>query len=44
MCGPAAQHRQRALRNIPEVPLPSLDPVFGKLGPLLKRWAAGCRG
>ena len=38
MCGPAAQHRARALRNIPQVPLPALDPVYGKPGPLLKRW------
>jgi uncharacterized protein YjlB len=44
MCGPAAQHRERALRNIPEVPLPSLDPVFGKPGPLAKRWPAVYRG
>src|SRR5215471_12303755 len=40
MCGPTAQHRERALRNIPEVPLPSFDPVYGKPGPLLKRWPA----
>src|SRR5215472_11670660 len=40
MCGPAAQHRERALRNIAEVPLPSRDPVYGRPGPLLKRWSA----
>jgi len=44
MCGPAAQHRERALRNIPEVPLPTSDPVYGRPGPLLERWRAVNQG
>jgi len=42
MCTPAAQQRERVLRNIRNVPLPSCDPVTGKSGPLLARW--GCVG
>jgi len=38
MCSPAAQHRGRALHNIRQLPVPSLDPVYGKGGPLLERW------
>ena len=38
MCNPGAPQRERALRNIAEVRLPSGDPVYGKPGPLLKRW------
>jgi uncharacterized protein YjlB len=38
MCGPGAQERERALRNISAVPLPDRDPVYGKSGPLLERW------
>jgi uncharacterized protein YjlB len=40
MCTPAAQHRERALRNVREVPLPASDPVYGKPGPLIERWRA----
>src|SRR5205823_14574166 len=40
MCTPAAQHRERALRNVREVPLLASDPVYGKPGPLMKRWHA----
>jgi hypothetical protein len=35
---PDAQERERALRNIAEVALPTSDPVYGKRGPLLERW------
>jgi uncharacterized protein YjlB len=44
MCGPAAQHRERALRNVRGVPLPDSDPVYGKRGPLMERWRANNRG
>jgi uncharacterized protein YjlB len=39
MCTPAAQQRELALRKIGNVPLPDSDPVSGKTGPLLDRWA-----
>jgi len=41
---PAAQERERALRNIMEVAFPACDPVYGKSGPLLKRWRAAPSG
>src|SRR6516162_11093952 len=44
MCSPAVQHRERALRNIGKVPLPTSDPVYGRLGPLLERWRAVNQG
>jgi uncharacterized protein YjlB len=44
MCSPGAQHRERALRSVREVPLPASDPVYGKLGPLIERWRAVNRG
>jgi uncharacterized protein YjlB len=44
MCSPAAQHCERALRNVREVPLPASDPVYGKSGPLIERWRAANRG
>jgi uncharacterized protein YjlB len=44
MCSPGAQHRERALRNVREVPLPASDPVYGKPGPLIERWRAVSRG
>jgi uncharacterized protein YjlB len=44
MCSPAAQHCERALRNVREVPLPASDPVYGKPGPLIERWRAANRG
>jgi uncharacterized protein YjlB len=40
MCSPTAQRRDRVLRNIREVPLPSSDPVYGKPGPLIEKWRA----
>src|ERR1700751_1302720 len=44
MCSPGAQHRERAVRNVREVPLPAADPVYGKPGPLIERWRAVDRG
>jgi uncharacterized protein YjlB len=38
MCTPTAQYRERALRNVREVPLPASDPVYGRAGPLIERW------
>jgi uncharacterized protein YjlB len=43
MCSPTAQHRERAIRNVREVPLPACDPVYGKPGPLIERWRAADR-
>ena len=40
MRSPGAQERERALRNIPAVPLPDRDPVCGKSGPLRPLGAA----
>ena len=44
MCSPGAQPRDRALRNVREVPLPAFDPVYGKPGQLIERWRAVKRG
>ena len=44
MCTPTAQHRERAVRNVREVPLPACDPVYGRPGPLIERWRAANRG
>jgi len=44
MCSPGAHVRDRALRNVREVPLPASDPVYGKSGPLIERWRAVNRG
>ena len=44
MCSPGAQHRERVLRNVRDVPLPASDPVYGKPGPLIERWRAVNRG
>jgi uncharacterized protein YjlB len=35
--GSKAEH-DKALLSIPQVPLPEIDPVFGKQGPLLRLW------
>ena len=35
--GSKAEH-DKALKSIPQVPLPDSDPVFGKEGPLLRLW------
>jgi len=32
-----AEH-QKALRNIPQVPLPSSDPIYGTDGPMIQHW------
>jgi uncharacterized protein YjlB len=44
MCSLTAQHRERALCNVREVPLPASDPVYGRPGPLIKRWRDVNRG
>jgi len=38
-CAPTVAEHAQALKAIPNVPLPSQDPVFGKGGPLLKLWS-----
>ncbi|MCD0420258.1 MAG: hypothetical protein QM576_02065 [Rhodopseudomonas sp.] len=35
---PTPDNYRRALKTIPEVPLPETDPVFGKDGPLPRLW------
>lgn len=37
--GSKAEHK-KALKSIPDVPLPDSDPVFGKNGPMLRLWPA----
>lgn len=43
MRSPGAHERERALPCIRAVALPECDPVYGKSGPLLKRWRAAQR-
>ena len=38
LCRATASDRLKALENIPWVPLPKLDPVFGPEGPVLTHW------
>jgi uncharacterized protein YjlB len=38
LCRASAPDRAKALENIPWVPLPKLDPVFGPAGPVLALW------
>jgi uncharacterized protein YjlB len=38
LCRASASDRAKALENIPWVPLPKLDPVFGPEGPVLALW------
>jgi uncharacterized protein YjlB len=38
LCRASASDRAKALENIPWVPLPKLDPVFGPAGPVLALW------
>jgi uncharacterized protein YjlB len=38
LCRATESDRLKALENIPWVPLPELDPVFGPDGPVLARW------
>jgi uncharacterized protein YjlB len=38
LCRATESDRAKALENIPWVPLPRLDPVFGPAGPVLARW------
>ena len=33
------EEHDRALKNVPKVPLPKNDPVYGKNGPLLRLWS-----
>jgi uncharacterized protein YjlB len=37
-CKPSAEQHERALKSIPEVPLPDKDPVYGPDGPLRDLW------
>jgi uncharacterized protein YjlB len=37
-CTGSVEEHARALQSIPEVPLPTKDPVFGADGPLLRCW------
>ena len=37
--GSKAEHK-KAIKNIPDVPLPDSDPLYGKNGPLLRLWPA----
>ena len=37
-CKPSAEQHERALKSIPEVPLPDKDPVYGAGGPLRDLW------
>jgi uncharacterized protein YjlB len=37
-----AEEHARALKSIPDVPRPQIDPVYGRSGPLLKLWPASC--
>jgi uncharacterized protein YjlB len=38
VCRPTMEDREKALENIPWVPLPKLDPVFGEGGALTQCW------
>jgi uncharacterized protein YjlB len=38
LCRASGSDRAKALENIPWVPLPKLDPVFGSAGPVLALW------
>lgn len=38
LCRATEADRAKALENIPWVPLPRLDPVFGVSGPMLALW------
>ena len=35
---PTPENHRKALKTIPEVPLPKTDPVMGEDGPLLRLW------
>jgi uncharacterized protein YjlB len=35
---PTAENHRRALKTIPDVPLPKTDPVMGEAGPLTRLW------
>jgi len=38
-CRGSRQEHERALKSIPNVPLPAKDPVYGAGGPLMKAWS-----
>lgn len=40
ICRAGSGDRQKALANIPLVPVPGADPVFGENGPLVEAWRA----
>ena len=35
---PTPENHRKALKTIPQVPLPNTDPVMGEDGPLLRLW------
>jgi uncharacterized protein YjlB len=39
LCRGSRGEHAKALKTIPEVPLPATDPVYGKQGPLLRLWS-----
>jgi uncharacterized protein YjlB len=41
VCRGSAEEHARALKTIPDVPVPAIDPVYGPKGPLLKLWNDG---
>jgi uncharacterized protein YjlB len=41
LCRSSAAEHARALETIPRVPLPDVDPVYGRKGPLLSLWTSG---
>lgn len=38
LCRGSKAEREKALKTIPQVPLPASDPLYGKSGPLLTLW------
>jgi uncharacterized protein YjlB len=40
LCRGSRGEHAKAMKTIPQVPLPDSDPVFGKQGPLLRLWHA----
>ena len=38
LCRRSKAEHAKALKTIPQTPLPTVDPVYGKAGPLMKLW------